>query len=172
MTVNNYIQFFRTKEEQTARGKEVDQNVWNAKSSEDFFDFQGYLEWQDERQMTKTGENNLFIREFIKTQAFHEFIEQNSQGENEDGAQNAAVFFESCIELLYESSLKKLKAAQQEMIDQAKYNLATPIRFKFNGIYTKYVEGLRKREVNLRKCLEELQPPTSGEQSKQEKKYV
>jgi len=32
------------------------------------------------------------------------------------------------------------------MIDQAKYNLATPVKFKLNGIYSKYVEGLRKRE--------------------------
>ena len=106
--------------------------------------------------MAKTGENNFFIREFVKTQAFHEFIEQNI-GDNE-GAENAAVFFESCIELLLESSLKKLKAAQQEMIDQAKYNLATPVKFKLNGIYSKYVEGLRKREQHLRNCLEELQP--------------
>ena len=33
------------------------------------------------------------------------------------------------------------------MIDQAKHNLATPVKLKFTGIYTKYVEGLRKREL-------------------------
>ena len=70
--------------------------------------------------MERTGENNLFMREFVKTQAFHEFIEQNRNTENE-GAENAAVFFESCIELLTESternresekvSWKKLKSA-------------------------------------------------------------
>lgn len=47
------------------------------------------------------------------------------------------------------------------MIDQAKYNLATPVKFKFNGIYSKYVDGLRAREMHLRKCLEELQPEES-----------
>ena len=40
MTVNNYIQFYRTNEEQKARDQEaVDIGGWNAKSSEDFFDF-------------------------------------------------------------------------------------------------------------------------------------
>lgn len=54
--------------------------------------------------------------------------------------------------------IKKLKAAQQEMIDQAKYNLATPVKFKFNGIYSKYVEGLRKREFQRRNNLDGLSP--------------
>ena len=44
------------------------------------------------------------------------------------------------------------------MIDQVKYNLATPVKLKFNGILSKYVEGLRKREEHLRKCLDEIQP--------------
>lgn len=61
--------------------------------------------------MEKTGENNLFMREFVKTQAFHEFIEQNSASLENEGAENSAVFFESCIELLNDHSLKKLKAA-------------------------------------------------------------
>ena len=86
-----------------------------------------------------------------------EFIEQNYIGQKEEG-DNAAIFFESCIELLNESSLKKLKEAQQDMIDQAKHNLATPVKFKFNGIYSKYLEGLRKRELRMRTLLEELQP--------------
>ena len=123
MTVNNYIQFYRTNEEQKELDDEAETNAtnnWNVKSSEDFFDFQGYIEWQDDKQMERTGENNLFMREFVKTQAFHEFIEQNRNTENE-GAENAAVFFESCIELLTEGternresekvSWKKLKSA-------------------------------------------------------------
>ena len=75
MTVNNYIRFYRTNEEQKARDQENDKGDWKVKSSEDFFDFQGYIEWQDDKQMERTGENNLFMREFVKTQAFHEFIE-------------------------------------------------------------------------------------------------
>ena len=51
------------------------------------------------------------MREFVKTQAFHEFIEQNSASSENEGAENASVFFESCIELLNDHSLKKLKAA-------------------------------------------------------------
>lgn len=60
--------------------------------------------------------------------------------------------------------MKKLKAAQQEMIDQAKYNLATPVKFKLNGIISKYVDGLRSREVHLRNCLEKIQDEESKEQ--------
>ena len=44
------------------------------------------------------------------------------------------------------------------MIDQVKYNLATPVKLKFNGILSKYVEGLRKREEDNRICLDEIQP--------------
>lgn len=33
------------------------------------------------------------------------------------------------------------------MIDQAKLNLAQPVKYKLGGIYSKYVEGLRKREI-------------------------
>lgn len=33
------------------------------------------------------------------------------------------------------------------MIDQAKHNLSTPVKMKFNGILSKYVEGIRKREL-------------------------
>ena len=68
----------------------------------------------------------------------------------------AVVFFEACVELCSENkmNMKRLKAAQQEMIDQARHNLATPVRFKFNGILTKYVEGLRKRELHRQACQE------------------
>jgi len=57
-----------------------------------------------------------------------------------------SVFFEMNIELLSEYSLKKLKMAQQDMIDQTKVNLGQPVKFKFNGILSKYVDGIRKRE--------------------------
>ena len=60
------------------------------------------------------------------------------------------MFFEMNIELLNESSLKKLKAAQQEMIDQTKVNLGQPVKFKFNGILAKYIEGIKKRENRSR----------------------
>ena len=32
------------------------------------------------------------------------------------------------------------------MIDQTKVNLGQPVKFKFNGILSKYVDGIRKRE--------------------------
>ena len=80
------------------------------KCSEDYFDFKGYLEWQEDRSIRDGfgSENNQFIREFVKTQTFHEFIEQNYEKEE---VESAAVFFESCIEYLNKSSLKKLKSA-------------------------------------------------------------
>ena len=83
-------------------------------SSDDIFDFQGYLEWQEE-EAKERGSTNDFIQELAKTQCFHEFIEQRQK----DQAESNAVFFESCIELLQESdfSLRKLKSAQQDMID-------------------------------------------------------
>ena len=77
-------------------------------SPEDLFDFDGYLEWQEKRQ-EGNGDGNTFMHEFIKTQTFHEFIEHNYHDE-EGNAENAAVFFDSCIELHEESTIKKLKA--------------------------------------------------------------
>lgn len=35
-------------------------------SSDDFFDFQGYLDWQEERAATN-GTSNAFIRELVAT---------------------------------------------------------------------------------------------------------
>jgi len=43
------------------------------------------------------------------------------------------------------------------MIDHAKHNLATPVRFKFSHIYSMYVAGLRKREKQIRKSLEAIE---------------
>lgn len=113
MAVNNYKQFYVIPDE-----AEIDKTgpLAGLKGSEDVFNFQAYLEWQEERS-AKRGTSNLFIREFVKTQTFHEFIEQNYEGTQEEAQK--AVFFESCIELLTENkdNLKKLKVAQQEMID-------------------------------------------------------
>ena len=98
----------------------------------------------------KNKDNNIeFIRQLVQTQCFHKFIEQTSLG-GKNQTESMAVFFEMNIELLIESSLKKLKAAQQEMIDQTKVNLGQPVKFKFNGILAKYVDGIKKRENKLR----------------------
>ena len=43
------------------------------------------------------------------------------------------------------------------MIDQAKNNLGTPIKFKFSGIYKKYINGLRKREIERMADIERLE---------------
>ena len=54
------------------------------------------------------------------------------------------------------------------MIDQAKHNLARPVKFKFSGIYSKYVDGLRKREQSQRAKLEgKLQLDGLEEESKE-----
>ena len=79
-------------------------------SSEDFFDFDKYLEWQEERSQRNRDNNIEFIRQLIQTQGFHKFIEQTSLGGKEQ-TESMAVFFEMNIELLNESSLKRLKAA-------------------------------------------------------------
>ena len=68
--------------------------------------------------------------------------------------------------MIKKTPMKKIKAAQQEMIDQAKHNLATPIKFKFSGIYSKYVNGIRKRELKIRRQLEQLEAQVSNEESK------
>ena len=36
------------------------------------------------------------------------------------------------------------------MIDQTKVNLGQPVKFKFNGILTKYIDGIRKRENKIK----------------------
>ena len=36
-------------------------------------------------------------------------------------------------------------------------NLARPVKFKFSGIYSKYVDGLRKREQSQRAKLDGLE---------------
>lgn len=36
------------------------------------------------------------------------------------------------------------------MIDQTKVNLGQPVKFKFNGILAKYIDGIKKRENRLR----------------------
>ena len=36
------------------------------------------------------------------------------------------------------------------MIDQTKVNLGQPVKFKFNGILSKYIDGIRKRESKLK----------------------
>ena len=112
MAVNNYIQFYRTNDEQGDEAPGDKPGVLaGLQCSDDIFDFDGYLQWQDDHQLSMSGETNSFMQEFVKTQCFHEFIEQNYMGKQEE-AESAAVFFESCIELLIESgSLKKLKAA-------------------------------------------------------------
>lgn len=50
-------------------------------------------------------------------------------------------FFKTNIEFLEKNSLKKLKQAQQKLIDQARWNLAQPIMFKFSGIMKKYTKA-------------------------------
>lgn len=86
-------------------------------SSDDFFDFQGYLDWQEELA-AENGTSNAFIRELVATQTFQRFIEQNETGPSQEEAENEAVFFESCRDLLNKNiPFKKLKAAQQDMID-------------------------------------------------------
>lgn len=49
------------------------------KSSEELFDFDGYIKWQDERAV-KMGSSNAFIREFVTTQTFNAFIEHSFRG--------------------------------------------------------------------------------------------
>lgn len=58
----------------------------------------------------------------MQTQGFHKFIEQNALG-NKNHPYSMAEFFEDNVELLMLHPFKKLKAAQQEMIDQVKVNL-------------------------------------------------
>ena len=47
-------------------------------------------------------------------------------------------FFYKNVIFLRENSLKQLKRVQQELIDQARWNLAQPIMFKFSGVLSKY----------------------------------
>ena len=84
----------------------------------------------------------------MQTQGFHKFIEQNALA-NKNHPYSMAEFFEDNVELLISHSFKKLKAAQQEMIDQVKINLGQPVKFKFNGILAKYVEGMKKKELKV-----------------------
>lgn len=70
MTVNNYISYYRT-EDELNKNKDSGAAAFDGKSPEDFFDFQGYLESQDKRQMERTGQSNLFMHEFVNTQCFH-----------------------------------------------------------------------------------------------------
>lgn len=128
------------------------------KSSEDFFEFEAYLESREQM-----FEGN-FMAEFIKSQTFHEFIEQQygDKFENGEGAENASMFFDSCIDVLVEHDMSKLKAAQQEMIDTAMHNLATPVKYKFTGIITKYVDGLLATEKMLRANIEETETPSGS----------
>lgn len=72
------------------------------------------------------------------------------------------MFFDSCIDVLVEHDMSRLKAAQQEMIDTAMHNLQTPVKYKFTGILQKYVEGLQKTEKKFRKKLEEVETPEKG----------
>ena len=66
------------------------------------------------------------------------------------------MFFETSIELLLDENMRKLKSAQQQMIDQAKHNLANPVQLRFTGIKSKYVEGIRQRELKLKQQSREV----------------
>ena len=53
-----------------------DQNTNAAfQSSEDFFDFEKYLAWQEEKSIRNKDNNIDFIRALTSTQSFHKFIE-------------------------------------------------------------------------------------------------
>ena len=73
-TVGNYVQYYRTNEEQAAIDEEAlskNKMISDFKTSDDFFDFDKYLESREAK-----FEGNFFMREFVRTQTFHEFIEQ------------------------------------------------------------------------------------------------
>ena len=106
VTVNAYINFYRTPDQmQKAKDDEQSWMVGAAGSSDDFFDFRAYLDWQEELA-ADSDSSTAFIRELVKTQAFHTFIEQNHAAQKLQGvaakadSDETAVFFESCVQLL------------------------------------------------------------------------
>ena len=108
--MNNYIQFYKDFEQDN---NEVDAAYL---TSDDFFDFNGYLLWQEQRSERNTDNNIEFIRQLVQTQGFHKFIEQNSLS-SKNGTYSMAEFFEDNVALINQHPFKKLRAAQQEMID-------------------------------------------------------
>ena len=69
MTVNNYIKFYKIVDEHKM------QETSNFLASEDFFDFEGYLKFQEGRSLKNNDNNIEFIRQLVATQGFHKFIE-------------------------------------------------------------------------------------------------
>jgi len=118
-------------------------------------DFKGYIEWQEKRSKENNDNNIEFIKQLVATQAFSTFIEQSCLGARTN-PQTKEGFFELNIEFVLETSLKKLKQTQQELIDQAKLNLAQPVKLKFSGIVNKYAELLRSREAEKRSEKEQV----------------
>jgi hypothetical protein len=56
----------------------------------------------------------------------------------EDETSTRGGFFQSNMSFYLKYSLSKLKKAQQDLIDQARWNLAQPIKFYFSGVLQKY----------------------------------
>ena len=79
MTVNNYIAYYHYQDDLLTNTDTETNDLHRLKSSDELFDFDGYLKWQDERA-DELGSSNAFIREFVGTQTFHEFIEHSYRG--------------------------------------------------------------------------------------------
>ena len=80
VTINNYIRFYKVPEDTVADGTAANAFL----TSDDYFDFERYLRWQEERSIKNKDTNIEFIRQLVDTQGFHKFIEQNCIGGKEN----------------------------------------------------------------------------------------
>lgn len=94
-------------------------------ASSDFFNFKAYLDWQKERSEANRDNNIDFVRHLIMTQGFCTFIERVCTRQDQSYLETTPEqFFELNLEIMLETSLKKLKQTQQDYLDRAKQNLA------------------------------------------------
>ena len=70
MTVNNFTKF--------KKQVNIDSNSkeYRRLTSNDLFDFEAYLNWQEDMSKKNYDNNIDFIRYFVTTQAFNTFIER------------------------------------------------------------------------------------------------
>lgn len=125
LTINNYIGYFKNLDDEgdlSPAKKDKKCNliniltlyiVYDKLSSFDVFDFDSYLN-------QFTGQNKEYMDKFVKTQCFHNFIEETYKNIS---PKTPIGFFKTNFEVMLEHSFKRLKKEQNKLIDLTLFNL-------------------------------------------------
>eukprot|EP00347_Sterkiella_histriomuscorum_P017091 403350703 len=147
LTINNYIGYFKNLDEEgNLSPNKKDKQFYDKLSSNDVFDFDNYLNQFE-------GGNKEFMEKFVKTQSFHNFIEETYKNTT---PQSVIGFFQTNLEVMIDYSFKKLKKEQNKLLDKTFFNLQNPVKFNIGHMYRQYKKQLiMKHAPKFKKMLEQ-----------------